>query len=135
MKAILGALVAILMAAPAYADGSVARAQFTDAVVDREPTNQIRTLTNDQEQIYFYTDLRDMAGQRVVHRWEYNGTVFAEVPFDVGGDRWRVWSSKNFVPEWVGTWTVSVVDTAGDVLATRTLNYTGAMDKQPAANR
>ena len=87
MKAILGALVAILMAAPAYADGSVARAQFTDAVVDREPTNQILTLTNDQEQIYFYTDLRDMAGQRVVHRWEYTtGPTSGQVYFD--GVRW-----------------------------------------------
>ena len=73
-----------------------------------------------------------MAGQRVTHRWEYNGTVFAEVPFDVGGPRWRVWSSKNFVPEWVGTWTVSVVDSSGEVLTTRTLNYTG---KQPASIR
>jgi len=133
MKSILGAIAAVLIAAPALAaDGSVARAQFTENVVDREPINHVRTMSNDQDQVYFYTDLRDMAGQRVVHRWEYNGTVFAEVPFNVGGPRWRVWSSKAFVPEWVGTWTVSVVDNSGEVLTTRTLNYTG---KQPAANR
>ncbi len=93
MKAILGAIAAILIAGPALADGSVARAQFTENVVDREPTNHIRTMANDDSQVYFYTDLRDMAGQRVTHRWEYNGTVFAEIPFDVGGPRWRVWST------------------------------------------
>ncbi|MEE8271473.1 MAG: DUF2914 domain-containing protein [Alphaproteobacteria bacterium] len=126
MKAILGAMVALAVALPAYAagDGSVARAQFTQSVIDREPTNQIRTLANDQRQIYFYTDLRDLGGQRVIHRWEYNGRVFAEIPFNVGGDRWRVWSSKNFVPEWVGTWTVSVIDQSGNVVTSRTLNYT-----------
>ena len=53
----------------------------------------------------------------------YFGDVMAEVSFNVGGDRWRVWSSKTLVPEWRGDWNVIVVDEAGNVLHEDTLIY------------
>ena len=33
-------------------------------------------------------------------------------------------SSKNLLPEWVGEWTVSIVDSGGQVLASDTFVYT-----------
>ncbi len=53
--------------------------------------------------------------------------MIAEIPFAVGAPRWRVHSSKNLLPEWVGEWTVSVVDSGGQVLATDTFVYTEAI--------
>ena len=59
----------------------------------------------------------------MTHRWIYFGDVMAEVSFYVGGDRWRVWSSKNLLPEWRGDWNVVVLDDAGNVLHEDTLIY------------
>lgn len=111
--------------APAPEDGRprVALARFTTAVEDREPTDAISFLDNDQAEILFYTDLRNLSGKTVVHRWEYEGEIVAEVPFEVGGDRWRVWSSKQLVPEKVGDYSASVVAPDGEVLASERFSY------------
>lgn len=107
--------------------GKVARAIFTSEIVDREPANDLTTMDNTSGRIYFYTDLRNLAGQIVTHRWEYNDTVMAEVKFKVGdGPRWRVYSSKNLLPEWTGSWTVFVTDENERTLNTSVFNYTQA---------
>lgn len=95
-------------------DDSIARAQFTTAVVDHEPTDNITTLTNDHSTVYFFTEIVGAQGETYTHRWEYEGQQMAEVTFNVGGPRWRVYSSKNLKPEWTGTWTVTVLDSAGN---------------------
>jgi Protein of unknown function (DUF2914) len=115
------------------AKGSVARGAFTSAIVDREPQDELKALPNDHEKVYFFTELTDLAGQRVTHRWEYNGQVMAEVSFDVGADRWRTHSSKNLQPIWLGEWTVTVVDANENVLSTYKLDYTAADAAVPAA--
>ena len=113
--------------APQATMGSVARAVFTSKIVDREPSDDITSLSNDEHRIYFFTDLHNMAGQIITHQWEYNGKVMAEVKFKVGeGPRWRVYSSKNLLPEWLGEWKVSVIDESGRTLTTDTFNYTKA---------
>ena len=105
--------------------GEVARAQFTTAIDQREPTDDLSQLPGTASQVYFFTELRGMEGQQVIHRWEYNGQVMAEVGFDVGSARWRVWSSKSLMPAWGGAWTVSVVSGSGEVLTSRELHYGG----------
>lgn len=90
--------------------GSVARSAFTTAVVDREPREAVSELSNDQRHIYYFTELKGMAGQTATHRWIYDGQTMAEVKFNIGAARWRVWSSKTLMPEWTGTWTVSVLN-------------------------
>jgi hypothetical protein len=94
-------------------DGSVARAAFTTAIVDREPADQVVTLDNSVTKVFFFTDLRHLEGRTVTHRWEYNGQVVSEVPFEVGGPRWRVNSFKELDPTMLGKWTVLVVDQSG----------------------
>ena len=101
----------------------VARAVFTREMNGREPGAAVGTLPASANEIYFFTDLRGLAGKRVTHRWEHAGAVLAEVPFDVRGPRWRVHSSKQLLPGWGGTWKVSVVDDAGRVLETATFEY------------
>jgi hypothetical protein len=105
------------------AQGKVARATFTHAVVDREPTDSIDSLANDQTQISFFSEVLGLEGQVVSHRWEYGGEWAAEVLFEVGGPRWRVHSTKRLDPIETGTWTVSVVDASGRVLEKASFTY------------
>jgi len=61
-----------------------------------------------------------------VHRWEHNGEVLAEVPFEVGGPRWRVYSSKNLDPLWLGEWGVRVIDGMGSEISLDSFTYSKA---------
>lgn len=106
-----------------FSRGSVVRSAFTRDVDEREPVENLQNLSNENEHVKFFTELRDMSGQTAVHRWEYDGKVVAEIEFNVKGPRWRVWSSKSFVPQWTGDWKVSVVNGAGEVISEKQLSY------------
>ena len=119
--------------------GTIARSAFTTAVENREPVDSINKLGTDSNKIYYFTELKDMGGQQITHRWEYNGKIMAEVPFQVGGSRWRVFSSKTLDQIWQGEWKVSVIDANGGTLSVNTFTYTGEaaageMKKSPAAD-
>jgi hypothetical protein len=98
-------------------NGRVVRSTLTTAVIDREPQDTVETLTNDNVQILYFTEVRDATGDTITHRWEWMGRVVAEVPFAVRGPRWRIHSSKNLDPSWLGEWTVTAVDSSGRVLS------------------
>lgn len=117
------------------AAGWVARATLTTAVQDREPIDSVSTLSNDTTTLYYFTEVRDMAGQTIKHRWERNGEVMAEVEFEIGGPRWRIYSSKTLVPSWLGDWKVSATDAAGNPLSVNNFVYTeaAAISEQPQA--
>ena len=105
------------------ADNGIARSAFASAIEEKEPVDQIKELTTDSSKIYFFTEITGMEGLTMIHRWEYNDKVMAEVPFEVRANRWRVWSSKNLLPSWTGEWQVSVVDEGGNVLARESFTY------------
>ena len=131
MKSIKLLLVSVLlvMGFSANADDGVARSAFTSAIEDKEPVDQIKELTTDNKKIYFFTEITGMNGLTMIHRWEYNNKVMAEVSFNVGANRWRVWSSKNLMPSLTGKWQVSVIDEGGNILSTESFIYKAA-DKQ-----
>jgi hypothetical protein len=106
--------------------GSVSRSAFTLAVVNREPKERVTTLTNDQHHIYYFTELKGMTGQTVTHRWLHNGQTMAELKFNVGAPRWRVWSSKTLLSQWLGEWTVEVIDELGQVVFRESFEYVEA---------
>lgn len=112
----LSAIVLALAAAPLAAQPAVTRAQFTSGITDREPVDALDTMSVGDGRVRFFTELHGLAGERVIHRWEYGGRVMAEVPIDVGADRWRAWSSKRVLPAWTGEWQVSVVLGDGSVI-------------------
>lgn len=105
---------------------NIARSQFTTAVVNREPTDNVVMLTNNSSKIYYFSELANLAGQRVTHRWQYQGKLMAEVKFDVKSDRWRVFSSKKIHPDWTGEWLVDLVDENGNSLTTTRLEVVSA---------
>ncbi len=120
----------------ALVGGRVARATLTTAVREREPIDTVSTLGNNASQIYYFTEIQGMAGQRVSHRWEYSGQIMAEVAFDIGGPRWRVFSSKTLQPDWLGDRKVSAIDASGNPLSVNTFLYTeGAIPGRAAAFR
>jgi len=100
-----------------------ALAQFTSAVEDREPIDQVTFVSSDVRKIFFFSDLRGLQGHSVTHRWILDGKVMAEVQFEVRGPRWRVWSSKELLPGWLGDWMVEIVTDEGEVIAAETFTY------------
>ena len=106
--------------------GSVARSGFTLAVVNREPKQQFTQLSNDQHHVYYFTELKGMTGQNVIHRWTYNGQTMAELKFTVGAPRWRVCSSKTLLSDWTGEWSVAVIDEFGQEVFRESFEYVEA---------
>lgn len=131
IRVMLAGFVSFLMVLPAAAEdpavsGTVARAQFTTDVIDREPIDDvgpvIKVEYGEIQRVYFFTDLRDMGGQQVIHRWTLDGEEQADVAFDIGGDRWRVWSSKRLMPGFDGTWRIDIL-LGGKVIETHSFEY------------
>ena len=128
MKKITGYVLAlaIIVLAPfpaLSAEAEVSRAQFTSAILDREPADELSAVSPSTDKIFFFTEVRNMDGSSITHRWSLNGAVMAEVEFKVRAQRWRVYSSKTLLPEWRGDWVVDVLDGDGKVLETRTVGY------------
>ena len=103
--------------------GWVERALFTSGVADREPVDAIALVEGAQREVYFFTELKQLSGRTVTHRWEYAGEVVSEMPFEVGGPRWRVFSKKVLAPAQAGKWSVLVVDESGWVLHAEMFEY------------
>lgn len=125
------AMVFTLLAFQLQAAEGVARAAFTTAIDDREPIDEVSTLDTDASKVYYFTEIKGLKGQTITHRWEQNGEVQATVSFDIGGDRWRIWSSKNLDPEFTGQWQVMVLDEAGNVLSQNSFDY-GQAESTPS---
>ena len=109
--------------AAAESSGYVARSGFTTAIENREPVDRVNVLHDYESKIYYFTDLRDMTGDTIIHRWMLDGEVVANVPFQVRGPRWRVYSSKRLEPHMLGRWSVVVLDGSGNTVATSTFAY------------
>ena len=107
-----------------FSRGTVARSLFTTLVDNREPVDKVKQVPEKTGDVFYYTELRDMAGQTAKHRWEYKGKVVAEVDFKVRGPRWRVWSKKSFQPGWAGDWKVSVLNGANEVISEEMIAFT-----------
>jgi len=124
-------LICLLLAAPStraadspLAHSPVLRTQFTTAIKDREPVDNLTELNNGTaERIYCFTEFTNLKGQVVSHSWEYRGQVVDESRFYVDSSHSRVWSSRLLTPDRPGTWTVIITSPEGKVLAERTLDY------------
>ena len=104
--------------------GEVSRAVFTTAISDREPVIAVDSISsNSFSSLSFFTELKDLQGHNITHQWVFNGDVMFEKSFEVNGARWRVWTSKTFLPGWTGTWTVNVLDDDRSVLTSKSFEY------------
>ncbi len=104
--------------------GEVSRALFTTAIQDREPVMAVASINSSSfSSLSFFTELSDFQGSNITHQWIFNDKVMFEKSFDVNGARWRVWTSKTFLPGWTGTWTVNVLDDDRSVLTSKSFEY------------
>jgi Protein of unknown function (DUF2914) len=105
---------------PIQLPDNIARAQFTTGIEAREPIDRIESVVFTEGQqlkrLFYFTELRDLKGETIIHRWEHEGEVVAEVKFNVRGNRWRVYSSKYLSPQMTGQWRVIVVNSKGESL-------------------
>lgn len=102
---------------------NVRRAVFTTSVVEREPVDELNSIPHDAVGICFFSEIVNLTGGSITHRWIHGGETVAEVTFNIGGPRWRVYSRKTLPPNGTGTWTVEIVDGAGNILQRATLGY------------
>jgi hypothetical protein len=131
MQRTVAALICLLLAAPStraadppLAHSAVLRTQFTTAIKDREPVDNLTELNNGtSERIYCFTEFTNLTGQDITHSWEYRGQVVDVARFHIDSPHSRVWSSRILTPDRPGSWTVNVISPAGKVLTERTLDY------------
>ncbi|HBR86227.1 MAG TPA: DUF2914 domain-containing protein [Candidatus Marinimicrobia bacterium] len=103
---------------------NISNAVFALDIKDRVPINIVEEADNSLGKIYFFTNIRNLDGERITHRWIYKDKVMADVSFDINGPRWRVWSSKNLWYTWIGKWKVQVLRMDGSLLYEKIFNYT-----------
>ncbi len=88
----------------------VLRAMFTTKLDDREPSDRVLILGNAATELFFFSELNQLQGHTITHRWEYEGKVVYQRSYEVKGPRWRITSRKDLDPTMVGRWTVVIVD-------------------------
>jgi hypothetical protein len=95
----------------------VARGQLTNAVQDREPVDLVEGRlilpAERSANLFYFTEIRGMNGESVIHRWTRDGEIVSEKTFAIGGDRWRVFSSKSLDAGDAGSWRASTMDATG----------------------
>ena len=107
---------------------AVSRATFATHMNGSEPGDCRDTAFADEKRLYFFTDMSDMDGKRIVHEWHFNRDPVHRVEFEVSGDHWSGHSSRDFSAADVGLWEARVVSEAGEVLRTRRLHYQEVTD-------
>jgi hypothetical protein len=100
----------------AAAHPDVARSAFTGSIQNREPVGSVPVNPFRGSRILYFTEIRNRAGEQITHRWFHGDQQIQTVNFQVGGNRWRVWSRKDLSPNSKGEWRVEVVDGKGRVL-------------------
>ena len=106
---------------------NVARAQFTYGVRGREPIDRVGPIVHAEEKdikrLYYFMELTDMGGETITHRWLYEGQIMAEIPFRIGGNHWRIYSSKDLAPSMTGRWQVIVTNSQDETIKTSSFIY------------
>lgn len=98
-KLFLYTFASVLALSPAFAEekkeAKVARSQFTSAVVDREPSDNLgdKVAHDKHENIFFFTEIRDAEGTEAKHVWKKGDAEVYTHTFTINGPRWRVNSS------------------------------------------
>ena len=96
----------------------VVDATITTAIENRMPVDKIEVYPADFGKLYYFTRIVGASEEtQVAHVWYYEDQEMARVPLAVQSADWRTFSSKRFLPQWRGQWSVVVEDEQGDALA------------------
>ena len=109
--------------------GSVASETLARGIEGDRPVHPFETQlaldTDEPTTLYYFTDVRGMAGKTVLHRWLYRGKVISEVSMQVGAG-WlaALHSSVTVAPNMTGHWDVLVCDASGKALEQESFEVT-----------
>ena len=101
-------------------DKKIVRALLTSGVNNKEPMGIIVSpvLVNENKalSVFYFTEIVDMKGLTVYHRWVWNNKVIYNRKINILGDRWRASTSKLIPYSKAGDWSVWLVNNEGIVL-------------------
>lgn len=101
-------------------DKKIVRALLTTGVNNKEPLGIIVSpvLVNENQalSVFYFTEIVDMKGLAVYHRWVWNNKVIYNRKINILGDRWRASTSKLIPYSKTGDWSVRLVNNEGIVL-------------------
>ncbi|NOY61564.1 MAG: DUF2914 domain-containing protein [Gammaproteobacteria bacterium] len=103
--------------------GHVDKAVFSSGISNRQPVDDIVTLKNSRNVIYYYTELSNLKGRKISHAWYYQGKETSKVTFVVGASQQSVYSKKTLDRRHTGKWMVIVVDESGWALKASVFQY------------
>jgi hypothetical protein len=113
--------------APAQPEGSIIRAQFTTGIKQHEPIDRLGEIIPANKEgikrLYYFTEVKNMYGKTIIHRWEHEGRIIAEVPLSIDSYQWRTYSSKALTPAMMGRWQVIITNEQGEPLHTDRFVY------------
>lgn len=110
--------------APLPRGGHILRSQFTTMVTKLEPADHVSQISVSQGNIRYFSEVKDLEGEVLTHRWLKGGKTLLEKRMNIGSDQWRVWSSMRLKPEYEGLVSVLTLDKAGNVLHEERLTVT-----------
>ncbi len=113
----MGGAVAAQMAAV-----SVSRDVLAASIVDKEPTPAPSPVPADVGRLCYFTEVAAESPTTVQHAWLWGDREMAVVTLQVSGPKYRTWSCKNIMPEWIGAWKVELRSSDGMVLASKTFS-------------
>jgi hypothetical protein len=104
---------------------NVQRFIIAPRVINNEPIGTIEEIKFDKNiaAIFAFTEVTDLKDTALYYDWSLNGEAVTRVRVDVGGQRWRTYSSKIIQPHMRGEWTVEMQNKNGETLAISRFTY------------
>lgn len=91
---------------------------ITSAIENRMPVDNLEVYPADYGKLYCFTRIVGAELEtQVTHVWFYEDQEMARVTLPVQSADWRTFSSKRFLPQWIGQWSVVIEDDQGSSLA------------------
>lgn len=101
------------------ADLKVVDGTITSAIVNQMPVDKIESYRADFGKLYCFTRIVGAQGDtEITHVWYFQENELARVTLPVRSSDWRTYSSKRFLPQWAGEWSVVVLDGEQNEIAT-----------------
>lgn len=99
---------------------NVKRAILTTKVKQHEPIDRLGTTIKAEaapRDVFFFTEIVDLKGSSVTHRWKHDGRTVASRKFRLDSNSYRVYSNQRMQPTEKGAWQVEVLDSKGKTLS------------------
>lgn len=106
------ATLALCLPALAFSAGQITEAKLGKGIAERNITEETSSFAAG-EKAYLWMRVMDATGETLVVTWKTGDQSF-QSSVNVGGSPWRTWANKTL--HIVGEWTVTVNDTAGNIL-------------------